>query len=107
MKKIIKSLSGLLLAGTLVMAAGTGSTLSQTFGQCLDNRAINLARANGIILPYPDILRLAGVKRNEAKGVRVCNINGQPFYLIRVLRNNGVAQNLILRASDGTPYIAG
>ncbi len=107
MKKIVQNLSGLLLAGALVVAAGTGSTLSQNFGQCLDNRAINLARANGSILPLPDILRLALLAPKEVLNVQVCDINGQSYYLINVLRNNGVAQNLILRATDGSPYIAG
>ncbi len=107
MKKIIHLVSGLLLAGTLVMAAGTGSALSQTFGQCLGNRGINQARANGTILPYREILRLARLRPKEVLNVRVCDISGQPYYLINVLRNNGVAQNLVLRAIDGAPYIAG
>jgi len=89
------------------MAAGAAPATSQAFGQCMDNRVIKQARASGTILPYRDILRLARLRPKEVLNVRVCDISGQPYYLINVLRNNGVAQNLVLRAIDGAPYIAG
>ncbi len=86
----------------------SAQVLAQNIGRCLDNRAINNARANGRILPLVDILRLAGVSRNaNILSVRVCSINGQPFYLVDILRPNGVTRRLVLRASDGAPYIAG
>ncbi len=107
MRKIIHLVSGLLLAGTLVMTAGAGPALPQSLGKCMGNRVISQARASGTILPLPEILRLARLRPKEVLNVRVCDISGQPYYLINVLRNNGVAQNLVLRAIDGAPYIAG
>jgi len=107
MKKIIKQLSALLLIGALSVAAGPVPAVSQALGKCLDNRVIKQARASGTILPYWEILRLARLRREEVLNVRVCDISGQPYYLLNVLRNNGVAQNLVLRAIDGVPYIAG
>ncbi|VAW21848.1 hypothetical protein MNBD_ALPHA12-1604 [hydrothermal vent metagenome] len=107
MKKILKQLPTLVLIAALSMAAGPAPALSQVLGKCMGNRVINQARASGAILPLPDILRLARLRPKEVLNVRVCDISGQPYYLINVLRNNGVAQNLVLRAIDGAPYIAG
>jgi len=74
----------------------------------MNNIAIAASVASGIILPLVEILRRAGIGVSaKVLNVRVCQIQGQPYYLIDVLHPNGAAQNLILRANDGTPYVAG
>jgi hypothetical protein len=108
MKQILQKIMRIALAGTLVFASSASISLSQNIGACMDNRSINAARASGSILPLADILRFANVGANaNILNVRVCQINGQDHYLIDVLGANGAAKHLILRATDGTPYIAG
>ena len=108
MKKIIKKFIRIALAGFLFLGGSSVVSVSQNLGPCLDNRAIAIASSSGVILPLVEILRRAGVGASaNVLNVRVCQIQGQPYYLIDILRPNGAAQNLILRANDGTPFIAG
>ncbi len=108
MKNILRKIAEIALAGALIFGGSTSVSLSQAFGSCMGNRAIATAQASGVILPLVEILRRAGVgARANILSVRVCQIQGQPYYLIDVLRPSGAAQNLILRANDGTPYVAG
>jgi len=81
---------------------------AQNVGSCLGARATNSAQAAGRILPLVEILRLAGINRNaNVLSAPVCQINGQPYYLIKVLYADGATREFTLRATDGTPYIAG
>ncbi len=108
MKKLTLKIGSLALAAILVLGGGLGVSFSQPVGSCIDNRAIAAAAASGVILPLVEILRRAGVgPRANVLNVRVCRIQGQLYYMIDVLHPSGVARNLILRANDGTPYVAG
>ncbi len=108
MKKLIRKIGSIALAGALIFGGSANISVSQNLGTCMNNRAIAVAAASGVILPLVQLLRRAGIGANaNVLNVRVCQIQGQPYYLIDVLHPNGAAQNLILRANDGTPYVAG
>jgi len=80
---------------------------AQNVGQCLTARATNIAQASGSILPLFEILRLASISRSaNILSAPVCQINGQPYYLIKVLYPDGATREFTLRATDGSPYIA-
>jgi len=100
---------GQTLNQTLGQSAGqvVGQVVGQSVGQCLDNRAINAAVSSGQILALSQIAQSAGFNPQQSFNIRVCRINGQPYYLLDTLDAYGRTQNHILRATDGAPYIAG
>lgn len=108
MKQFLHQIANITLAGALTFGAATDLSLAQNAGPCLDNRAIADARGSGIILPLVEILRMAEVPHGpNILNVKICQVNGQLHYLIDLLRRDGRTRHLILRASDGIPYIAG
>ncbi|HHB82047.1 MAG TPA: hypothetical protein ENK61_01115 [Devosia sp.] len=107
MKQFLHQIANIAMAGALTFGAATDLSLAQNVGPCLDNRAIANARGSGRILPLVEILRLAQVRPGpNILNIKVCQVNGQLHYLIDLLRRDGRTQLLILRASDGSPYIA-
>ncbi len=108
MKQFLQQIANITLAGALTFGAATDLSVAQNVGPCLDNRAIADARGSGNILPLVEILRMAAVAgRPNILNVKVCQVNGQLHYLIDLLKPDGRTRHLILRANDGSPYIAG
>lgn len=107
MKQFLQQIANITLAGALTFGAAADLVLAQNIGPCLDNRAIADARGSGNILPLVEILRVAEVPHGpNILNVKVCQVNGHLHYLIDLLKQDGRTRHLILRASDGAPYIA-
>lgn len=72
-------------------------------GNCLTDQQIQTQIASGQIQSWPAIKRLAGIaKYQEVSDVRVCLINGVPFYQVNVVSPNGEAKKVVINALDGS-----
>lgn len=108
MKQILHQIANIALAGTLVFGLGTATSLAQNIGPCLGPVAAQNAKNNGLFMPLVAIKRMHNIHPNAAiSNLRVCQVNGQPHYIFDVFPPNGNARHFVLRATDGTPYIAG
>ena len=59
--------------------------------------------ASGQIQSWPAIKKLAGISSyQEVSPVRVCRINGIPFYQVNIVSPNGEAKKVVINALDGS-----
>ncbi len=107
MKKTSYQIVGLALAGVLFLLAGVGAVQAQAAGPCLDNRSIAAAVAGGQFRSLPQLAQQAGFNPQQTFNLRVCQINGQPYYYFDTLDAYGQTRTYVLRATDGAPYIGG
>jgi hypothetical protein len=111
MKKIAYKIITLIMLGSFFAFAGTGASkaqvLAQAVGPCLDNRSIAAAVASGQFLSLPQLAQLAGFNPQQTHNLRVCQINGQPYYYFDTFDAYGQTRTYVLRATDGAPYIGG
>ena len=74
---------------------------------CLTDQQIQVAIAAGQIKSWPKIKTLAGVAMDyqEVSDVRVCLIQGIPYYTVNVVSPGGEATKIVLNAVDGTAEV--
>lgn len=117
MKQALHQIANVALAGILTFGGG-GSlampglggvfSVSKTLGACLSPVEAQNATRDGRFMSFNQIKRMNGVGDNATVLNRqVCMIDGQPYYRFTVLSPSGPTTNYELRATDGTPYIAG
>lgn len=71
--------------------------------QCLSDQEIQSAIASGQIKSWPRIKQMARISRDyQDLDVRVCLINGVPFYTVNLVSSNGEAKKIIVNALDGS-----
>ena len=75
-------------------------------GECLNNRQVQAAIAQGEILPLAEVLAMAGVDGSaDVLSAQVCDLGGgQLYYQVAVLDSYGESENLVLNATDGSQY---
>ena len=72
-------------------------------GNCLSDQQIQSEIASGQIQSWPAIKRMAGIANyQEVSDVRVCLVNGAPFYQVNVVSPNGEAKKVVINALDGS-----
>ena len=92
-------------AATLLLAAATPSLAATGKDKaCLSDQQIQAAIAAGQIQSWPKIKKLAKVSTDyqEVSDVKVCMIDGVPYYTVNLVSSNGEAQKIVLNAVDGT-----
>jgi uncharacterized membrane protein YkoI len=72
--------------------------------QCLSDQEIQGAIASGQIKSWPKIKQIARISTDyqEVSDVRVCMINGVPFYTVNLVSSNGEAKKIVVNALDGS-----
>jgi uncharacterized membrane protein YkoI len=96
----------------ITMAAAAGLSLALAApayaqvgkaGSCWSDQQIQSEIASGQIQSWPAIKRLAGIASyQEVSDVRVCPVNGVPFYQVNVVSPNGEAKKVVINALDGS-----
>ena len=92
-------------AATLLLAAAVPSYAAAARDKdCLSDQQIQAAIAAGQIQSWPKIRKLAKVSTDyqEVSDVRVCMIQGVPYYTVNLVSSNGEATKFVLNAVDGT-----
>jgi uncharacterized membrane protein YkoI len=84
-----------------VMPADAASSKDK---QCLSDQQIQSAISSGQIKSWPKIKKMAQIsgEYQEVSDVRVCLINGVPFYTVNLVSSNGEARKIVLNAMDGS-----
>jgi hypothetical protein len=100
---VLNLLMTMLVASTMVVGTASPSA-ARAIGGCMDNRAVQAAIAAHQIKTWPAIKAMAGVSEQykEVSAVRVCEQDGQPFYVVNVAGPAGESKQLVLNAVDGT-----
>jgi uncharacterized membrane protein YkoI len=72
--------------------------------QCLSDQEIQSAISSGQIKSWPKVKKMAQIpgEYQEVSDVRVCLINGVPFYTVNLVSSNGEARKIVLNAMDGS-----
>jgi uncharacterized membrane protein YkoI len=71
-------------------------------GNCLTDQQIQAEIASGQIQSWPSVKRTAGISGfQEVSDVRVCLVNGVPFYQVNVVSPNGEAKKVRINAVNG------
>jgi hypothetical protein len=104
---MINSVLNLLIAASLastMLVATAGPSAARDIGGCMDNRAVQAAIAAHQIKTWPAIKAMARVsdQYKEVSAVRVCEQDGQPYYVVNVSGPSGESKQLVLNAVDGS-----
>ncbi len=91
--------AGLSLAAAVPSYAAAGKDRD-----CLSDQQVQAAIAAGQIKSWPKIRKLAQISTDyqEVSDVKVCMINGMPYYTVNLVSSNGEATKFVLNAVDGT-----
>ena len=93
-------------AGISLAAAMPAYAQVQRERNCLSDDQIQTAIESGQIQSWPKIKRLAGISTyEEVSDVKVCLIEGVPYYMLNVISPNGEATKIVLNAVDGTEEV--
>jgi uncharacterized membrane protein YkoI len=88
-------------AATLSLGAIMPADAASKDKQCLSDQEIQGAIASGQIKSWPKIKQIARIS-GEVWNVRVCMINGVPFYTVNLVSSNGEAKKIVVNALDGS-----
>jgi uncharacterized membrane protein YkoI len=91
-------------AATLSLGAAMPVSAAPKDKQCLSDQEIQSAISSGQIKSWPKIKKMARIsgEYQEVSDVRVCLINGVPFYTVNLVSSNGEAKKIVLNAMDGS-----
>jgi uncharacterized membrane protein YkoI len=90
-------------AAALSFGAAMPAHAAQKSGNCLSDQQIQADIASGKILSWPKIKRIAGISEYaEVSDVKVCTVNGVPYYTVNIVSPNGEAKKIVLNAVDGS-----
>jgi hypothetical protein len=97
-------------AAAMISLAAVMPASAQATGRekldCLSDKQIQAAIEDGNILSWPKIKKLAGISSyEEVSDVKVCMIEGVPFYILNVVSPEGEATKIALNAVDGTQEV--
>lgn len=86
----------------LLAALGTPAASSaQSRDNCLSRQDIQKQLAKGDIAPLADVMNRAGIKERPLS-VEVCDVNGDPHYIVNMMDSYGGSQSVSLNARAGT-----
>ena len=91
-------------AATLSLGAIMPADAASKDKQCLSDQEIQSAISSGQIKSWPKIKKMAQIsgEYQEVSDVRVCLVNGVPFYTVNLVSSNGEARKIVLNAMDGS-----
>jgi uncharacterized membrane protein YkoI len=91
-------------AATLSLGAAMPAFAASKDKQCMSDQEIQTAIASGQIKSWPRIKKMAQISTDyqEVSDVRVCLINGVPFYTVNLVSSDGEARKIVLNALDGS-----
>jgi uncharacterized membrane protein YkoI len=91
-------------AASLSLGAVMPADAASKDKQCLSDQEIQSAISSGQIKSWPKIKKMAQIpgEYQEVSDVRVCLINGVPFYTVNLVSSNGEARKIVLNAMDGS-----
>ena len=93
-------------AASISLAAAMPAYAQARGGDCLSDGQIQAAIESGEIQSWPKIKKLAGISAyEEVSDVKVCLIDGIPYYMLNVISPNGEATKIVLNAVDGTQEV--
>jgi uncharacterized membrane protein YkoI len=71
---------------------------------CLSDQQIQTAIASGKIKSWPKVKKLAQISPDyqEVSDVKVCMIDGVPYYTVNLVSTSGDAKKIVLNAVDGS-----
>ena len=93
-------------AASVSLAAAMPAFAQARGGNCLSDDQIQTAIQSGEIKSWPKIKNLAGISAyEEVSDVKVCLINGVPYYMLNVISPEGEATKIVLNAVDGTEEV--
>jgi uncharacterized membrane protein YkoI len=100
-RTILIMMAAATLSLVAVMPADAASSKDK---QCLSDQEIQTAIASGQIKSWPRIKQMARISTDyqEVSDVRVCMINGVPFYTVNLVSSNGEAKKIVVNALDGS-----
>jgi uncharacterized membrane protein YkoI len=91
------------VAGASLAAAVPAMAQLAKASNCLSDQQIQTEIASGQIQSWPSIKKLAGISAyEEVSDVRVCLIDGVPFYQVNIISPNGEAKKVMINALDGS-----
>jgi uncharacterized membrane protein YkoI len=102
MKKTLIILMTVAAAATLSLGAVMPAyAAAQT---CLSDQEIQTKIASGQIKSWPKVKKLAQISPDyqEVSDVKVCMINGVPYYTVNLVSANGAAKKIVVNAVDGS-----
>ena len=100
-RKLLISLDAAGLA--LAVAAPAQAQIAGKQANCLSDQEIQTEIASGQIQSWPAIKKLAGISSyQEVSPVRVCRVNGVPFYEVNIVSPSGEAKKVVINALDGS-----
>ncbi len=71
-------------------------------GNCLSDQQIQSEIASGQIQSWPSVKRTAGISAyQEVSDVRVCMVDGVPYYQVNIVSPNGEAKKVTINAVNG------
>lgn len=68
---------------------------------CLSRQDIQAQLARGEIAPLADVMNREGIKERPLS-VEVCDVNGQPHYIVNMMDSAGGTQSVTLNARGGS-----
>jgi uncharacterized membrane protein YkoI len=70
----------------------------------MTDQQIQAAIQSGEIKSWPTIKKLARLSSDyqEVSDVKVCLVNGVPYYNVNLVSSNGAAKKIVLNAVDGS-----
>ena len=91
-------------AATLSLGAVMPAHAATPQQSCLSDQQIQTAIASGKIKSWPKVKKLAQISPDyqEVSDVKVCMINGVPYYTVNLVSNSGDAKKIVLNAVDGS-----
>jgi hypothetical protein len=85
-----------LLAGL----AAPGAAFAQD-RDCLSKKDIQNRLQEGSIAPLADVMNRAGIKERPLS-VQVCDVDGEPHYIVNMMDSYGESERVTLNAEDGS-----
>ena len=91
-------------AATLSFGAAVPAYAASKDRACLSDQEIQSAISSGKIKSWPKIKKMARISGDyqEVSDVRVCLVNGVPFYTVNLVSSSGEARKIVLNAMDGS-----
>ena len=91
-------------AATMSLGAAMPAHAAPKDKECYSDQQIQSAISSGEIKSWPKIKRMAQIsgEYQEVSDVKVCLINGVPFYTVNLVSSSGEARKIVLNAMDGS-----
>ena len=100
----MKSIRSILILMAAAATLSLGAVMPASAADCLTEQKIQAAIESGKIKSWPAVKKLARVSSDyqEVSDVKVCLINGVPFYTVNLVSSSGDAKKIVLNAVDGS-----